>query len=420
MRDTIACRSACCGCADWRRFAQCPTGPLACTGEGPPAQRFLWVCRTVTCLDGSPIDPGRVVLIGGLCWVAEDVTGIPPAGAEVRLSLDPVECTSGCTDGRCPQGELYYPSRPCSPGVEPIWVCGVTECVIRSCHLLDPATGGVPFDQVPPGATVVPLGSLGPPQPSCCLCADPGPPGCLNEWLTDARPSPEDPCYPDAQGEPYCCCTLVDGVPMGRVRVTAMRTTQVVENPNGTPSNNGSITIEILPGSESIDASGCATYLVRSTRVGFGLAGPEILTSAVRLSWGCARCGFWPLRAPRLTGINTGGGEYQLLVGGEGTEWGLSCVGYDTGPVNLTVEEWSARHRCDGMRQAARYVYVADNYPGTPGFDTRITTTFEFEAVVVRWGDEPDTCNQQCGGRIGKSKAPAFPPDDFRSFIAAA
>lgn len=368
----------------------------------------------MTCLTGEAIEAGDTVLIGGLCWVAEDVTGLPPSGAGVRLSLDPLECVTGCTDSRCPVGELYYVSRPCDPRVEPIWVCGVTECVIRSCHLLDPATGGVPFNQLPPGATIVPLSSLGPPQPSCCVCDEFPPANCVTSPLTDPRPSQGDVCYTAAQGEPSCCCTRAInedgslGPVIRRLRINTYRTVQVIENEGGTPSNNGTITIDILPGSESIDENGCASYIVRTHWEGLGRPpGGETFLSE-RQTLACEVCGRWWLRAPRLYGdsIRGDGTGAQFLVGFEGNEWGIACEAFPP----LTVTEWSANWSCTSMRQTASYVYQVNQ--------TTYTTSFEFEASAVVWGDDPDTCNQRCGGNIDKAKGPpAFATEDFRSMI---
>lgn len=397
----------CCGgCAEWRRFAQCPTGPLACTGEPPPPQQYLWICRSVTCLGGQQITEGTTVYVGGLCWTAEDVfANTLPPGSQFRASLEPVECTTGCNDPRCPQGELWYISRPCTPGVDPVAVCGVTVCEVRGCHVVDPATGGMPFDQIPPGIATTTLFDLGPPRPNCCACGPNGEPagGCLNLPVSESPPPQE--CVPNLTNE-TCCCTIVDGQPVTTYRITRCITTQTISRPAlpNDPAFNNTAIIELLD-----DCTTVARYTF------IPISGPvQSDTGFGNIPSACyRRCpGGWPLRALRLTTIN---GSWRL-IGFEGNQWGIDC-NYENDPSNPEVERsvitYSSTHRCYEFRQTAEYQYIDRSFPD----DIRIfTTRFEWTSVV-EGGTE--TCNQPCGDDIVKPPSTVeFDPDDIRNLIA--
>ena len=410
-----SCTSVCCGggCPSWYRLVQCPTGPLTCTGGPPPTPRTIYLCTTVTCLDGSPLVPGgTVVLLAGLCWSVQlGTVPTPPVGAEVRPGNDPVRCVSGCTDQACPQGELYYISRPCSPGVPPIAVCGVTACEVRGCHVLDPATGGIPFSQIPPGTQIFTLADLGPPRQSCCACGPNGEPagGCWNFPLTEPVAGP--PCYASTAGQTCCCTRDDDGEPVGTYRVTRCRVTQTMSRPAfpTAPEYNAVIVLEVLD-----DCAGTGRLTI--TRAG---QDPEVTTGVVtNFPSSCyPRCpGTWPTRAPRISELNGN----HVLVGFEGNTWGYDCA-FPNDPfepyVSRSVTEWDTLHACRQYTQVAEYRYENRLFPDDPRI---FVTRFEWTSEVAR--TYADTCDHPCGGGVTQQPAPGGVVDaggmDFVQLLA--
>lgn len=393
-----ACTSECCsGCPSWRELIRCDqAGASECI---PPTQPHAWICSSVKCTSGEPLAAGTVVFIDDHCWVVQPGTQpTPPIGADIIVSLAPVQCVQNCTQTPCPSGDLWYRAIPCSPEREVIYVCGVTRCVIRGCYKIDPATGGIPFSQIPPGSITRQLGDLPPGESTtCCDCESEA---CATAPLTIGFPDSTDPCYGSAANRTCCCATTRDEAGLrhaiGRLRTTQWECSQTVSRPGFTLTTN----VYILPGSRQVDANGCETFIVESSQTFNG--GSPTIVDGQRIGLSCEACGQWRLRAPREL-ISPPFLPFQTVVGDEGREWGADCRGYSD-PFNqvvLTVPQWSATWECTQQTQVASYHWV-DGINGTI-----IDTTFRYAGAIVRPDGSPgDPCNDRCRGRVRPSMTP--------------
>lgn len=223
----------CCdGCPSWRLLAVCDTSPR-CDGSPPPVLS-AWICTSVTCLDGSPIGIGQRIAVDGLCWTAQIQTQpVPPPDSYIIEGLEPVQCVDDCYDEACPQPQSFIRSQPCNSQQFPIYVCGVTECNIYGlaqygCHLVDPASGYIPGNELPPGAVVF-NASGSQTYGNCCDCAPIL--GCSSSPMSDpvfnqSGCTDQPPCYSFPQ---TCCCEsdLQTGAYLGRVRIVEATQTRI-------------------------------------------------------------------------------------------------------------------------------------------------------------------------------------------------
>lgn len=390
----------CCDqCPSWRELVQCDTGSIQCSPESP---RHVWICTSVTCTNGEPITPNTVVFLDGHCFVAQNNTAPrPPEGAEYRPSLDPLQCVTACNQSPCPQGDLWYRAVPCAPQNEVIYVCGVTRCEIRGCYKVDPAVGGIPYSQIPAGATTVTINDLPQVSQTCCECDSTV---CANIPLTTTIPPPDDPCYGAAYGRTCCCTTIVNNqgvrVTVGRLRSPEWSVHQEVRGGFGRTVTD----VTIDPTSRQVDLNGCESFIVVSTQQSYdpggAPVGDPVVVRGIRAGLGCEACGQWGLRAPREL-IGPPYLPFQTITGDEGRSWGYACQGYfspETGE-RLDVLNWSAQWDCTYMEQVASYRY-------TSTFSVT-ETTFRYRGVVVKPdGSQGDPCNDRCGGQILPGDAP--------------
>lgn len=378
------CQGVCCGagCASWRRLSACPTGPLACEDNPTPEPPDdIWVCTTVICIGtGLPLAPGDVVFYGGLCWTvtADPPVPLPPPGAGRVKGVTALRCVGSCEDDPCPTGIWYYLTRPCSASIPAVWICGVTRCQIRGCHVIDPAGERRRGHQLPPGAIIRRLEDMGPELTSCCDYPGQGPPDatcdstCVRAPLFEFDPNVPGapPCWPGYSLTMRCCCTRQPGdqFPQGRVRVVRWRTYQEVTHP--IPSLSGTYELTVI--GESIDVDGCATYTIRWRKTGFESPPQELVFE--NFSAGCVGCGNLGPQAPRLNFFITGG----VFAGG--------CQ--DDPDNNVTVLRWIYQASCDAWTNDAEYLW-------DDGSGVVIRTIFEFTSVVVGRGP--------CGGGCGNT-----------------
>lgn len=366
LRDAACCCEG--GCPSWRLLAVCDTSPR-CDGSPPPVLS-AWICTSVTCLDGSPIGIGQVVLIDGICWTAQIQTQpVPPDGAYIIAGLDPVQCVSGCDAPECPTPVTWYRGQPCNPANQPVYFCGITECGIYNagtgCYRVDPAMGGGPL---PPGALYANGGTL---FLNCCTCES----GCRVCPLVDGAVN-DDECYDLDLANQTCCRS-------GRacIRLLRYRGTQLLYS-------GGLLFLTIV--NEAVNPTtnpdGSVTWFIRQTYTPTGQPPQvQILPPPTQTTYGCGLCPTWTFRAPRtyLDTSFTGDGTY--------TE---ECRGYpDSGDgQSLVVSGWSNNSwTCARQVQDVTYTY-------TDTVNQRlIITRFEFEAVIE--DDDGGVCAGRCIGR---------------------
>lgn len=373
----------CCepGCPLYRRMVRCDRAGT-CFGQ-PPAVVYAWICDTVLCTTGGPLVAGRVVIIDGICWVVESITApTPTPGHLVVIGTDPVECVpQGCSDIRCPQESFYVLGTPCNPNQPLVYFCGVTECGIyrRSgtpwCYRVDPSSGHIPPDQLPPGAiTAIGTG----PFASCCDCE----PACeLCPMVSGAVGN--NTCYGPVgpNGIPLIfsqtCCRSARAC----LYVTTARSSQVFTPSVGFPPlqrvENEYINLIILP-------NGDQTAQLRNRRYFDGIAQPEETITDIGVVGGCGLCpSFYP-NPPRdrlISGFTTG------IFADE-------CIGVNNGgqPGQIDVLAWSNSWNCRSSSHLHSYRFISQVLPLRT-----VTTTFEFGFQVV--DNDGGVCSGRCAGR---------------------
>jgi len=365
---TPECRARCCnGCPLWRLLSLCDTSPR-CDGSPPPVL-YAWICETVTCLDGSPLTIGQVVLIDGVCWtVGIQTTTSPPPEDYIISGLDPVQCVSGCDDEACPPPNIWYRGIPCNQSNPEMWFCGITQCGIyndgRGCYKVDPALGGGPL---PPGALYANGGTL---YTNCCTCES----GCRVCPLVGGDVNDIE-CYPIELSNQTCCRSDRACIRLLRYRGTQILSIQGVQF----------LTIINEAVNPTTNPDGSVTWLIRNTLL-FPNQPPQTqILFGAQITYGCGLCPAWTFRAPRvyLDSGFTGGGTY--------TE---ECRGYPDGGdgQSVVVSGWSNNSwTCDRQVQDVTYTY-------TDTVNQRFfVTRFEFEAVIE--DDDGGVCAGRCLGR---------------------
>lgn len=399
-RATPDCIALCCnGCPSWLRIVSCPAPD--CGDSNPPPSTTAYICSTVRCTSGQPLTPLVVFILDGQCWSVAVAAPIPtpPPGSLVVQTLDPVECIpDGCADPRCPQGALYLIGVPCNPTNPVKWFCGVNECGVYQyngvCYLIDPATGYVPFADLPQGAVVASMPQGTPHVPTCCDCETSG--GCVRVPIYP----PSDPC--PYQWVSECCCPFVAPGTLGptRVRVRAFTLTQTVgwslifPNPGGVQATiNNSIELE------EIGPTGCAAYRIRHTATWYRQDNGLVDFTENYWYWVtpiCASCGgpveydiaFPPVGQGGPTqgeidrGIVFGGFPNGLFVGG------CQSVGF------MHVSGWTSQRTCRTFREAATWQWIDTNVNQT------ITTTYNYLAENVAIDGSPNPCGGGCAGAL--------------------
>lgn len=199
--------AGCCGdtgCPGWLKFDACVFGPC-----DPPGS--VWVCKTLTCPNGTPVsDPSIGVIVdeNGFCWrkVKPDfeVPQLPPGAVEITII---VRCYPDCTAAapECANRCNYFPlvPCPCSGGtVTNKWVS--CETLTRVLQIRNP-DGTLKFR--------CPVWLLG----GVCAMVDPNPAHCAGTLPPNATEISADPDYGDCCA---CCgihsptgCTHVSRVP---------------------------------------------------------------------------------------------------------------------------------------------------------------------------------------------------------------
>jgi len=365
---TPECLALCCGgCPLWRLLALCDTTPR-CDGSEPPVL-YAWICATVTCTDGSPLNPGRVVSIDGLCWTVQiQQVSRPPIGDHVIQGLDPVQCVSGCDDPACPTPTLWFPGQRCGGG-QTVYFCGIAQCGIYrasqavggGCYRVDPSGGGV---VLPPNA--ITSAAIAGPFVDCCSCEN----VCrVCPLVTGAIDDPT--CFGelDEFGIPVIfsrtCCRSARAC----YRVDRMIGTQTFDPaPFEQPS---SIVNEWFPGTTGPD--GVQNGYVRNTRI---IEGVPLVTDHPYSLGGCGLCPVFPILPDR---------DPMSLTFTEGTTV-PECRSSDP---SLTVTEWGFAFQCGQMTHRSAYRYDAGG--------RIITTTFVYEASII--DDDDGVCAGRCVGR---------------------
>jgi hypothetical protein len=380
----------CCdGCPLWRQLIQCLQGPSDCV-TNPPPPMVVWVCATVTCSDGSPLEPGTVVKIDNFCFVVTTTTFANPVGI-LLPDVTTLPCYPSCQDANCPQGELYWPAFPCAQVNDEerdiIWVCGVPPgCHVRACLVIDGSVPPVLYHQIPqdPPPLLARFIDLTPTSRSCCECLNAVP--CVTNNLLDYDPTGLA-CAPVPQDQ--CCCQFEPGVPFSvpsmTYRITHAYTRQTVLRPDfpNDPTINGVIELEMIDD---------CTSTARGTITGLGQPPGNEVIGLSNLPPACyRRCpGTWPYVAGRLVDV----AGFQFIVGLRGQTWGDDCESGFTNPLDeLETLLFSTQATCRSFSQIAEYRYTERTIPG----DTRVfITRFEFTAEVIG----PNQC-EDCGGSIG-------------------
>ena len=368
---TPGCIARCCnGCPLWQLLALCDTSP-SCDGTPPPVL-FAWICTTVTCLDGSPLTPGRRVYIDGFCWtVTIQQIVIPPSGDYIITGRDPVQCVSGCDDPVCPPRSLWFPGTPCNPANPVVYFCGITQCgryrasqaVGGGCYKVDPADGGVPL---PPGALT--SAAIEGPYIDCCSCE----PGCrVCPLVTGSISDPTCFLPLDDQGIPAIFSRTCCRSSRACYRVTRMIGTQTFSPaPFEQPRR---ITNEWLPGTTNPDGS--VSGVMRNTREFDTL--PTAVQDYPYTLGGCGLCPSFPILPDR---------EPMSLTFTQGAAYVDECRSFDP---SLVVTAFSYRYDCGSMSHNSSYRYDAGG--------RIITTSFLYEAGII--DDDGGTCEGRCIGR---------------------
>lgn len=398
---TPDCVARCCnGCQSWLRIVSCPAPD--CGDNNPPPSTTAYICSTVRCTNGQPLTPLVVFILDGQCWsvaVAAPIP-VPPPGSLVVQTLDPVECLpDGCADPRCPQGALYLIGVPCNPVNQPRWFCGVNECGVYAyngvCYLIDPATGYVPFADLPQGAVVAAMPQGTPHVPSCCDCETSG--GCVRVPIYP----PSDPC--PYQWVTECCCPFVPFGQLGpnRVRVRQFSFSQNVGYGDGLVHGGRQYQAVYTNSieSETIDpVTQCATYTIRHRATWYDNDGNVIPSITVdntfTLTPDCASCG-GPVNYV-TSGVNDPATSNQIVFGG-GFAWRESCESDPPIPPfsgqRVVVAGWFSRLTCRTFANGFTNVYTA------PQMQT-ITTTYGYLAENVAIDGSPNPCGGGCAGAL--------------------
>lgn len=391
------CEAECCnaGCSLWWYIRQCPP-QMQCDGNPPPAPRAAWICDSIRCSDGRPLQQGVTIVLDETCWVVSGIQRVEPNTDDPRIEgLDSVECIgdNACNDPRCPQGPLFVRSRPCG-GQQAVYVCSVFVCGvypipgppgIGGCHIVDPADGFVRAADLPPGAVVRDGANL-PRYDSCCDSRCGG--GCFSFPLDGAIFGVPDPCRP-VDPAALCCCTLGTG----RVRLTALGTTQRVGGYGGFPDPIITWSTSIV--SESIDSNGCATYRMRTVQTVAPGFGDPVVVPDWFYSPGCGECGTWAMDPVRL--VETVPQGIPIVTGNGFGLWSPDCVGQGVfGVDRQTIRVgWNWQATCRAVTLDASYRWFDD--PAFGGVGQEVITEFTYHAEIVPWGNTPGVGD--CAGR---------------------